>query len=315
MGSDSIDFGLKNIYKSWFNYRKGKKPNIEIDAFQYNLENEFFGLWKDLNDGTYKHGSYRKFVVCDNKRREISVASIRDRVVHRLLYDYLSAIFDKGFIYDAWSCRIGKGLVGAIERAQQFALEYRGGYFWRADIKKYFDNVDHEVLLGVLLRKIKDQKAAKLLAEVIKSFPEKGMPIGNLTSQIFSNIYLNELDRFIKNELRVKAYLRYGDDFVIFSDKLDVLFEIKAKVEKFITCCLKLKLHPTNNIIRKTKHGLKFLGVEIYPRGRRLNKRSLARIRTKLNLTNYASYWGVVRKHCGEKRVMEFQWRVAEMKL
>lgn len=128
IGSDSIDFGLKNIYKSWFNYRKGKKPNIEIDTFQYNLENELFRLHDELNAWTYKHGGYRKFTVCDNKKREISVASVRDRLVHRLIYDYLTPIYDKTFIYDAWSCRVGKGLLGAIERTQNFLLQNPSSY-------------------------------------------------------------------------------------------------------------------------------------------------------------------------------------------
>ena len=111
---------LENIWRSWFEFRKGKRVGDEIHAFQYYLEKNLYELFQDLNNGRYRHGGYRKFVVCDNKRREISVASVRDRVVHRLLYDYLEKIYDKTFIDDAWSCRKGKGLLGAIERAQGF---------------------------------------------------------------------------------------------------------------------------------------------------------------------------------------------------
>ena len=120
MGSDSIDLSLKNIWRSWFEFRKGKRASNELHEFQYHLEKNLYALFKDLNYGTYRHGCYKKFIVCDNKRREISVASIRDRVVHRLIYEWLEKIYDKTFIYDAWSCRKGKGLLGTIERAQVF---------------------------------------------------------------------------------------------------------------------------------------------------------------------------------------------------
>ncbi len=116
IGKESIDLSLKNIWHSWFKFKKGKHAGTELYTFQYYLEKNLYELFKDLNNETYQHGSYKKFIVCDNKRREISVANIRDRVVHRLIYDYLVEIYDKTFIYDAWSCRKGKGLLGAIER-------------------------------------------------------------------------------------------------------------------------------------------------------------------------------------------------------
>lgn len=120
MGNESIDLSLKNIWRSWFAFRKGKRTSNELHDFQYHLEKNLYGLFKDLNQGTYRHGGYRQFTVCDNKRREISVANIRDRVVHRLLYDFLEKIYDKTFIYDAWSCRKNKGLLGAINRTNYF---------------------------------------------------------------------------------------------------------------------------------------------------------------------------------------------------
>ncbi|MEI6133262.1 MAG: hypothetical protein WCQ41_10640 [Bacillota bacterium] len=131
------------------------------------MEENLEKLQRDIEIGCYKHGTYRCFIVCDNKRREIRVASIRDRVVHRLLYDYLVGIYDKTFIFDAWSCRKNKGLLGAIERAQEFLRRNPKSFVWRSDIKKFFDNIDREVLLSVLERKIKDEKALLLLCEVI----------------------------------------------------------------------------------------------------------------------------------------------------
>jgi len=124
MGSESIDLRLENIWGSWLAFRKGKHPSAELHEFQYHLEKNIFTLFNDLNQGTYRHGAYRTFVVCDNKRREVSVASVRDRVVHRLMYDYLNEIYDHTFIYDVWSCRMGKGLLGAIQRAQSFLKKH-----------------------------------------------------------------------------------------------------------------------------------------------------------------------------------------------
>ena len=170
MGSDSIDLGLENIWRSWLAFKKGKRQTAEFHEFQYFLEKNLFNLYRDLNNGEYQHGGYKKFVVSDNKRREISVASIRDRVVHRLVYDCLVPIYDKTFIYDAWSCRVGKGLLGAIQRAQYFMEKYPRGFVWKADVKKFFDSVDHSFLLKILSFKIKDAKTYGLLKAIIDSF-------------------------------------------------------------------------------------------------------------------------------------------------
>lgn len=170
IGNDSMDISLKNIWRSWFAFRKGKRQTAELHDFQYYLEENLFELFKDLKSGTYKHGGYREFIVSYNKRREISVAGIRDRVIHRLVYDYLAPIYDKTFIYDAWSCRVKKGLLEAIERAQEFLHRFPHSYIWKADIRKFFDSVDQKTLLKILSRKIKDKKTYNLLEEIIYSF-------------------------------------------------------------------------------------------------------------------------------------------------
>lgn len=178
MGNDSIDVSLKSIWSSWFAFRKGKHATVQLHEFQYFLEKNLFELYKDLNDGTYHHGDYKKFVVSDNKRREISVASIRDRIVHRLIYDYLTPIYNKTFIFDAWSCRVGKGLLGAIERAQEFLRCFPRAYVWKCDVRKFFDSVDQKTLLKILSRKIRDLKTYKLLEEIIGSFAVDRNPGG-----------------------------------------------------------------------------------------------------------------------------------------
>ncbi len=318
MGREAfIDLGLGNIWKAWFTFRKGKRKTRKMHEFQYHLEDRLRELHRDLSNGTYKHGEYRTFIVCDNKRREISVSPIRDRIVHRLLYDYLVPIWDKSFIYDVWSCRKGKGLLGAIQRTQQFLKSYPQSYIWRADIQKFFDNVDQRVLFEILQRRIRDKKALTLIREVLRSYSTHskgvGMPIGNLTSQIFSNVYLNELDRFVKHKLKPKAYLRYGDDFLLFDMDEKKLRNMREEAIQFISNVLKISVHNKNDLIFKAKHGLKFLGVILYPTGRKLNKRMNNGIKTKLNSRSASSYRGIVTKHSNQKAREEFNWRLMEI--
>lgn len=318
MGSEEcIDLGLGNIWKAWFAFRKGKRMSDEMHEFRYHLEDRLLELCEDLNDGTYKHGQYRHFMVCDNKRREISVSPIRDRVVHRLLYDYLVPIWDKTFIHDAWSCRKGKGLLAAIERTQQFLKSHPRSYVWRSDVQKFFDSVDQKVLFNLLKRRVKDVKALLLIWEVLKSYSTHaegvGMPIGNLSSQIFSNIYLNELDRFVKHGLKPKAYLRYGDDFVLFETDEEKLKNMRSETTDFLSRELRLILHAKNNLIVKARHGLKFLGTELWSSGRRLSKRNKIRIFNRLNLKNIPSYHGVVLQHGGSKMSERLNWEISNL--
>ena len=169
--SVSIDFSLSNIWQSWYKFRRGKEHTAEYEIFSYYLEKNLAQLSRDLNNGSYTHGPYRYRIVTDNKRREIAVTSIRDRVVHRLVYEYLVPIFDPTFIYDAWSCRKNKGLIAAIECTQQFLHRYPSSYVWRSDIRKFFDSVDTDILRNLLHRKIIDPRARWLLSMIIDSYP------------------------------------------------------------------------------------------------------------------------------------------------
>ncbi len=174
MGSVSIDTSLANIWRSWYLFRRGKKKTVELENFQYYLEKNISILHKEIEQDKYIHGPYSRFIVNDNKRREISVASIRDRIVHRLLYEYLVFLYDKTFIFDAWSCRKNKGLVGAIERAQKFLSSYPEGFVWRADIKKFFDSVSPERLLEILSRRVLDPRAMALIQTTLNSYNSAG---------------------------------------------------------------------------------------------------------------------------------------------
>jgi len=314
MGNESIGLGLKDIYRSWLRYRKGKKHSKDLDYFQYNLEKELFYLHYDLNNNIYIHGGYERFTVRDNKTREISVALVRDRILHRLLYDYLVKVYDETFIYDVWSCRKGKGLHACLNRTQEFLRKNPNAYIWKCDIKKFFDNVDHKILKELVERKIADRKAINLINAVIDSYhsnPNKGISIGNLTSQIFSNIYLNELDRFIKHDLRQKWYLRYGDDFILINNDTTKLELSRGKIINYLENELVMGINKANDIIVKAKHGLKFLGMIIYPNGRKLTKRNKNKIFDKLNILNCGSYYGLIKQN-QPKLINEFNWRMIE---
>lgn len=325
MGNVSIDISLANVWRSWYRFRGGKRHTLELEHFLYYLERNLKQLWQELDSSTYRHGPYEKFIVTDTKRREISVALIRDRIVHRLLYDYLYLVYDTTFIYDAWSCRKDKGLLGAIERTEKFLRAYPHSFIWRADITKFFDSVDRSVLKRTMERKIKDPIAQKLLYEIIDSYPDpasykksalphpKGIPIGNLTSQIFANIYLNELDRFVKHDLKPLGYTRYGDDFILIGSSQSELEASRNKVNDFLKVNLRLDINPKNDIMVKAKNGIHFLGVDIFPYGRRLRSRNVKQAMNNLTASNLSSYYGLVYKHQKLKVRKSYSWKILHM--
>lgn len=297
-------------------FRRGKKSTQEIDTFCYFLEENLLRLRQDLINGTYQHSGYKSFRITDTKRRDISVACIRDRIVHRLLYDYLVSVFDKNFIYDAWSCRKDKGLLAAITRTQQLLKKHKNGFVWRSDITKFFDSIDHKILKTVIRRKVKDQKALQIIDTIINSYFLKtlgtGIPIGNLTSQIFTNIYLHELDFYILHTIKPLVYVRYGDDFLLIAQDLDYLKYCKEHLTVFIDQQLKLTVHAKNNIIVPAQASVHFLGCDIYPSGRRLRKRMYNRIKQRLNFTNNSSYRALIVKHGKNKMIKWLDWSMME---
>lgn len=327
MGNESINLSLNNIWRSWFEFRKGKHVTSELHLFQYYLEKNLYELFEDLNAGLYRHGNYKKFIICDNKRREICVAIVRDRIVHRLMYDYLEKIYNKIFIYDVWSCRKNKGLFGAIERISAFLKPFKtcarvAGLdsnigIWKCDVKKFFDSVDQEVLLKILSLRIKDVAAFNLLKEIIKCYTtvpggKIGMPIGNLTSQIFANIYLNELDRFVKYKLKPEAYMRYGDDFIVVERNLEKLKLFRTQVVNFLNKELKLQVNPKSDKLINIRHGLKLLGTKFWASERTLTARNLSRTRERLKPNNVSSYSGIIKKFGNKKQIKQFNWLVYE---
>lgn len=233
------------------------------------MEDNLFNLHQALKDKTYQHGSYQSFYVHDPKLRHIHKASVQDRIIHHLLYRYLYALFNKTFIFDSYSCRLEKGTHKAVSRLEKFTRIVSKNYTkpcWalKLDIKKFFASVDHQILLNLLQDKIKDKDIIWLLKQVIGSFHSehglnKGIPLGNLTSQVFANIYLNELGQFIKHHLKLKYYLRYADGFIMLSCSNDLNQWIK-RIEQFLPGRLKIELHPKKIILRKLNWGIDFFG-------------------------------------------------------
>jgi len=254
--------------------------------FFFDLEYQLLKLQEQLEYGTYSPGAYRYFTIYDPKERVIAVAPFRDRVVHHAVVNVLTPIYERVFIYDSYATRPKKGTHAAIERAQKFLR--RWPWYLKADIEKYFDSVNHDILLEILSRKIKDDKLLKLLERIVRNTPPpgKGLPIGNLTSQFLANVYLDPFDHEIKDGLGIKGYIRYMDDFVICMDDRKELEALLPQTEAFLLEKLDLQLKPGATWLNKSIHGLSFLGMRIFPgiiRVRSKNRqRSLRRLRQKV---------------------------------
>lgn len=282
-------YSFQNLHSAYLKARKCKRYRPEILEFSYNLEKNLLELKNELKTQRYRHGGYREFIVCDAKKRKIKAAPFRDRVVHHALVNIIEPIFDKGFIYDSYACRSKKGTHRAVKRLEQFMKAGNDKsrrereknylpkmYCFKGDISKYFENVDHNILMKIIRRKISDQRVLGLIEKIIDSsyehkiyknlfeFRATGIPIGNLTSQLFANIYLNELDKFVKHQIRAKYYIRYMDDFLILGYDKKELHKLKERVKKFLQSELKLNLHPKKANIFPAGKGIDFLGYQIF---------------------------------------------------
>lgn len=261
--------GLENLLEAWKEFRKGKRDKSDVQEFSIHLMDNIILLHKEFENFTYEHGGYEAFNICDPKPRNIHKTTIRDRLLHHAIYRKLYPFFDKKFISDSYSCRIEKGTHRAINKFRKFACKAtknntRTCWVLKCDIKKFFASINHQILIDILDSYIDDKNILWLLRKVIKSFssikPEIGLPLGNLTSQLFVNIYMNEFDRFVKHSLKIKYYIRYADDFVIFSESKEELENLIVLVKDFLWKGLKLELHPEKIYIKTLNSGIDFLG-------------------------------------------------------
>ena len=275
-----------------------------MQQVEFNLEDNIFQLYSELASQTYRHSDYTAFYITDPKLRRIHKATVRDRLLQHAIFRVLYPIFDCSFIFDSYSCRLGKGTHRAVRRLKQFCQKLSGNNsrnIWalKCDVKKFFDSMDHHTLFDLVERKVTDKKALWLIEQIINSYhtnPGRGLPIGNVTSQLFANIYLNELDQFIKHELKARYYLRYCDDFVVLKSR-EQLSEIVERVGKFLDDELKLSLHPDKIILRTYRQGIDFLGYVARPHCVTLRTRTKKRMLKRVKHDNLPSYLGLL-KHC-----------------
>jgi retron-type reverse transcriptase len=302
-------FSLENLFSSWNEFRQGKKVKSDVAEFASELISHLSLLHHDIHSDKYKHGGYMYFKISDPKPRNIHKASVTDRVLHHALYRSFYPYFDKLFIHDSYSCRINKGTHRALARFDSFARKVSNNHLqtvWvlKCDIKKCFASIDHDVLKNLLQKHITCERTLRVVNEVIDSFhfehSRKGIPLGNLTSQLFVNIYLNELDQFVKRQLKAEHYIRYADDFVIMSTDKEWLLSVLKDMDVFLHTHLKLTLHPNKISISTVASGVDFLGWTHFPNHRVLRtttkKRMMRNLKeNKMKKESLASYMGLLK--------------------
>lgn len=280
-------YSFDNLFAAYLKARKGRRYDADVLRFSSHLEDELITLYRDLATETYRTGEYRTFIVCEPKRREVAALPFRDRVAHHAICNVIEPLFDRGFIRHSYACRAGKGThAGADQITTWLRLLWRTGtspYVLKADISGYFASVDHEALISILSHKIACDRTMDLLTHIIDGAGSggKGMPIGNLTSQLFANIYLNELDQFVKHQLHVKYYLRYMDDFVILHPSKPKLHRWRYAIATFLDQRLHLSFNNRTTTFPASQ-GIDFLGYRIWRTHRLLRKRNVRDMKRRL---------------------------------
>jgi len=259
-------YSLENLYHAWHKVSAGKPASSSLIEFYLNLDKNLVSISNDLKNGTYRPGPYNRFLIKDPKERIISASPVRDRVVQHALMNLYEPVFDRHLIYDSYACRIGKGTHKAVLRSFHFAKSSR--FFLKMDVRKYFDSIDHSTLKSLLGKIIFDKAALNFFFIIIDSgdaFIDKGIPIGNLTSQFFANYYLSPFDHYFKEQCHVRHYIRYMDDLVLFSDNKAELKILYNTAVRYASEKLKLLLKPP--VLASVSNGVPFLGFLVKPSG------------------------------------------------
>lgn len=302
----------KNLELAFQKASKGKSSKFYVIEFKKNLNENLLELKRELEWETYKPSYLTRFTIRDPKTRLIRKSIFKDRIVHHAIVNILDPIYEPRFIIDNYANRINKGTIAAIKKFDIFkrkvskngrltkhALDNNmiQGFVLKADIKKFFDSINQAKLIEILRRKIKDEKVIWLVTKILKNFDSKitGMPLGNMTSQFFANVYLNDLDQFIKHRLKMKYYLRYVDDFVILHEDKKILEDCKNKIEKYLMN-LKIELHPNKSKVYSLHKGLDFLGFKIFYYYKRVRKRNVRHFKMNLEKLEKAYLNGDISK-------------------
>jgi retron-type reverse transcriptase len=301
----------ENIYRAYLLARRNKRYHGDVLAFTADLGGNLACLQKRLMTKTYKTGAYKHFTVQEPKMRQVAALPFADRVVHHALCNIIEPVFERVFIHDSYACRIGKGVLSGVKRTTQFlravTRECPPAYCLKCDISKYFPSIDHETLKQIIRKKISCRDTLWLISEIIDSTgAQKGIPIGNLTSQLFANIYLNELDHYMKDGLGVRYYVRYMDDFIILDPRKSYLHDLLDKIAMFLREKLKLSLNRKTQIFPVKQRAIDFLGYRIWPDHRLLRKRNVKRMKRKIKamMKGYAEG----RIHIEDLRAIVMSW-------
>lgn len=302
------------VFDAYFDCRKEKRNSVTQLRFEADLERNLVGLYRDLENGTYQIGRSIAFVVTHPKIREVWAADFRDRIVHHVIYNAISDRFHRRFIRDNYACIPGRGTHDGMRRVAGFARSItrswsRPAYFLRADVANFFNSIDREILIGLAERHVQEDWMRALIRQValhdprtnfaMKSPPYmfqrvprhksllhapegKGLPIGNLTSQFFANLYMNELDQFVKHGLRAEYYGRYVDDMVLFHEDPDVLNAWHEEMDAFLKANLLISLHPKKKHMNRADRGIDFTGFIIKPGRVYLRQTSLSKCLQKI---------------------------------
>jgi len=320
---------LENLLAAWQEFLSGKRSRKDVQEFELYLMRNIIELHEDLAKKTYKHSAYQAFNISDPKPRSIHKASVRDRLLHHALYRKLYPFFDRVFTADSFSCRQGKGMHRGIDRFRAFARKVscnhtKTAWVLKCDIRKFFASVDQAVLAEIIRDYIPDKNILALISEIVGSFSSTkkgvGLPLGNLTSQLLVNIYMNEFDQYVKHRLKAKYYIRYADDFVIFSRDRDWLLGLISQMQEFLEKRLRLRLHPKKVSIKTIASGVDYLGWVHFPDHRVLRtttkRRMVQGIRNKRGKKETVqSYLGVLSHGNAKKltgRVQKFTELVRE---
>jgi len=281
---------MENLLDSWRTYKKGKSRKTDVMEFERHLEDNLFSLHEKLKTGNYSHAGYSYFRISDPKKRDIFKAAVGDRIIHQALYRYLCRIYEPLFIVLSFSSRKNKGTHKAVlalaGAAKNFRKNGKKCLAMKCDVRKYFENINHEILLEILRKNIGDDKIFNLLKIVVESFNKdagKGIPLGNITSQVFANIYLNELDEFVTSGLGLEHYVRYNDDFIVLENNEEKLFLDIEKIRIFLKENLSLELPKEKTIFRKLNWGVDFCGCVILPKAILLRNKTKNRMFEKIN--------------------------------
>lgn len=329
-----------NLFLAYKKARKHKTLKPYVIEFEHDLTGNLLGLRTELLLHAYKPLPLKTFVLREPKTRKISKSDFRDRVVHHALCNIIESILEKKFIHDSYANQKGKGTLAAIKRFEHFKRKVSRnfstikdgknikGFVLKADVRKFFDTVKHQILTDIISRTVKDEKVLWLVRTILSNHktesPGVGMPLGNLTSQFFANVYLNELDQFVKHNLRARYYIRYVDDFVIFHRSKEALEYYKEEIDIFLKERLALRLHPDKSRIFPIYRGTDFLGLKIYPYHKVIKRKNIRKFQKKLKklcekydkgiasydqiydlLEGWCAYTKNANMHCTKRRILQ----------